>query len=139
MNLRKKTIFAYKRHESLKDYICFYCGQYGESKDHCPPVSYVEVLPDYKKIMVRCCLVCNLLLGARPYFTLLSRCEYLLQRYPSRFKRALAIPNWSQDDIDELTGALKRSLINGLKKKKFIEIKIISLKEKIDSLREEML
>lgn len=132
--MARKIIHQYHRHLSMADYQCFYCGGHGESVDHIPPVSYLENFPE-KRILVRCCLLCNQLLGNKAYLSLLSRCDYLLIRYQKRFKRLLSYPDWEDWELEELTGKLKRDIVLGLKKKKYIENKILFIRNNIINLQ----
>lgn len=132
---RITNIYFYKHHESMKDFFCFYCGCYGESKDHVPPICYQFEIGNEQRILVRACILCNTLLGTRAFFTLLQRCDYLLSRYGKKYIRVLSIPAWTQEEIEELSGKLRRSVILGIKKKKFIEEKLIFLKKNIDKLQ----
>lgn len=132
--MARKIIHIYYRHSSMSDYACFYCGAHGESTDHIPPVSYSDYFED-KRILVRCCLLCNQLLGNRSYCTLLSRCDFLLIKYQKRFRKILGYPEWKEWELEELKGKLKRDVILGLKKKKHIENKILFLRNNIINLQ----
>lgn len=115
--LRSKYHESYQRHISLKGYECFYCGQNAETVDHIPPLSLVETFPSYDRLLVRSCGICNMLLGGRPFLSLMTRCDYLIQRYQKRWRKDIDMPNWSDSEIDELNGQLKRRIIIGMKRK----------------------
>ena len=132
---KRLIIHEYTRHESLNDFICYYCGLYGMSKDHIPPISHPDPVEEQPRIIVRACILCNSLLNNRRFLTLLSRCDYLFIRYQIRFRRALAMPNWSYEEISQLEGKLKRTVILGLRKKKFVEEKLQYLKNNIIRLQ----
>ncbi|HWY33901.1 MAG TPA: hypothetical protein VNX68_04600 [Nitrosopumilaceae archaeon] len=119
----------------MEDTICFYCGELGESKDHVPPISYPDHYEETERFLVRSCLLCNSLLGNRPYYTFLSRCDYLLLKYRMRFERILSIPIWKDEEINELSGRLKRQVIIGVKKKKYIEKKLLYIENNIKILQ----
>lgn len=115
---KRNILTSYKKHESMKDYECFYCGSHAESQDHVPAASHAHYHPQYERILVRSCLLCNALLGARFLPTLYLRCSYLLSKYRWRLRKVISMPNWSEEEIEELKGRLKRQVIVGLKKKK---------------------
>lgn len=127
----RKNIYTYKFHDSWKDSSCFYCGVYAQSKDHIPPLSYPDYFKESHRFIVRSCLLCNSLLSNRPMLTFLSRCDFLFYRYQNRFKKCLSLPIWSEDEINQLSGKLRRTVILGLKKKIYIEKKLLFLKENI--------
>lgn len=132
---KRKVIYPYKIHFSLYDTICFYCGALGESKDHVPPLSYAEHLEEENRLLIKSCLLCNGLLGNRALLTLLSRCDYLFIAYQRRFKKLLSMPPWQDHEILELKGSLKRSIILGIKKKTYIENKLLYLRKNIIALQ----
>ena len=132
--IRRNIIHTYKMHESMKELGCIYCGKLGQSKDHIPPVSYSDYF-DEERIIVRSCLLCNSLLGNKILLTILERCDYLLIRYHKRFKSTLSLPIWTESEIDELTGKLRVKVVMGLKKKKYIEEKILFIKNNITLLQ----
>lgn len=132
---KRKIIYSYKLHISMKDTICFYCGALGESKDHVPPISYPDEYEEEERFVVRSCLLCNYILGKRHYLTFLSRCDYLLISYRKRFQKVLSLPYWSDEDISELRGLLKRKVINAMKKKEYIVKKISYIESNVKILQ----
>jgi hypothetical protein len=132
---KRNIVHTYKIHESMNDYLCFYCGFYGNSKDHVPPVSYPDEFEEESRFLVRSCLLCNSLLANKMALTFLSRCDYLVIRYEKRFKKCLEMPEWSFEEINQLSGRLKRTVVLGMKKKKSIEEKLLYLRNKVISLQ----
>jgi hypothetical protein len=66
----------WKRHESLRKYICVYCNNLGNQEDHIPSkYSYYVGIGDF--IRVRCCSRCNRRLSNRPLASLEVRRAYL--------------------------------------------------------------
>jgi len=132
---RRKTIYSYKLHPSMRDSICFYCGGLWESKDHIPPISYAEYVEEENRLLVRSCILCNTLLNKRSILTILARCDYLLIKYNKRFKRLLEMPLWKPTEIEEMEGKLKRQIIQAIKKKAYIEGKILFIQKTIEALQ----
>lgn len=132
---KRKIIHHYSLHDSMNDYLCFYYGNYACSKDHIPPVSYPDDFKEENRIIVRSCLLCNSLLGNKYLLTFLERFDYLLIKYQKRFKKILEMPDWTQDEIEEITGSLKRKVILDLKKKKAVEQKLMFIRTRIINLQ----
>jgi hypothetical protein len=132
---KSKVVHFYHNHPSIYDSECFYCGSFGQSKDHIPPISYPEYFEEEKRWIVRACLMCNGLLSNRPYLTFLSRYDFLLIRYRFKFRKLLTMPIWTYEEILDLQGKLKRTIILNQKKKKYIENKILFIEEKIKFLQ----
>ena len=118
---------SYKRHESLKKYQCYYCNSAADTADHVPALSIVESYPDYDRIFVRCCSLCNNILNNRGLLTLETRCEYLLIAYKKRWKKDLDMPLWSEIEILQLTGTLKKEIIIAMKRKERANRVILNL------------
>jgi len=93
---------------------CAYCGDVRSELDHCPPIAVVGLVGT-KKLRERgvkfrkypCCSACNNTLGGKP---LTSYGERLLYLYNNLLKKAEKLPHWSDDEIEELGGDLKRQV-----------------------------
>ncbi|MFZ2315990.1 MAG: hypothetical protein WAW86_10105 [Gammaproteobacteria bacterium] len=104
--IKRSILVAYKTHQSMNDYECFYCGFHGESKDHVPAVSHARDYPEYERLLVRSCLMCNSLLGHRFLPTLHLRSSYLLEKYRRKLMKIISMPDWAEDEIEELQALL---------------------------------
>lgn len=67
---------------------------------------------------VPCCSECNVLLGARLYFSIPSRAAYLLGTYERRYKKLLKQPDWTPDEIEEIGPSMAASILQSMKDKK---------------------
>lgn len=92
--------------------ICAYCGDVRSTVDHVPPLSVVAKVGmreirkrDIDLLLYPCCTSCNSLLGAR---MLATYDERLLFIYKSLMNKIESVTLWSDDEIDELGGNLKR-------------------------------
>lgn len=130
----RKTILLYKKHSSLREWKCFYCGDFGNTKDHIPAISYARFFPEAEKILVRACYLCNTGLGNKPFNTLQTRCEFLLKYYKRKYKKYLSQPHWSDEEMDEINGSLQSTIHIAMKNKRYAEEKINYLKNNIDYL-----
>lgn len=132
---KRQILINYQRHSSMADTACFYCGAHGESKDHVPAVCHAYNYPEYERIIVRCCIFCNGLLGARFLPTLFDRCNFLLFKFHFKFRKVLSMPHWEEEEIEDLNGRLKRSVILGMKRKKDAIKRIKKLQELLQTLQ----
>jgi len=106
---------------------CYYCGLPANSKDHAVPRAVMTTLADdpdaLRHIMwnrretVPCCRECNCLLGASVQDTLEQRKAFLKEKLRRRYRKFLAIPNWTDAELTEMRGGLRRYVVFGLKKK----------------------
>lgn len=124
----------YELHESVEEIFCFYCGNLGECLDHCPPVSRMNLYPTVPKILIKSCNLCNRLLGARPLPTLASRIEFLLKKYTKKYSKIIKLPQWEQEEINELSGTLKQFIEATRNSKQMAIAKIKYLQDNLDDI-----
>lgn len=99
---------------------CFYCGLPADSKDHVPPVSARPVLfeqlgkdcPEFLEVWA--CRECNCLLGARALWTVSERKRFIKKKLRARYKKVLAMPHWSEDEIAVLGPNAKQFILRNL-------------------------
>ena len=109
-------------HQAAKtaEWTCTYCGLIGETTDHVPPQSARPTLialglaPRYPFVEVRCCHECNCALGRRPLWTVAQRKAYIKGYLKRRYRKYLAIPDWTDDDLKELSLDLQDFTRHGL-------------------------
>lgn len=108
---------------------CVYCGDWYQCRDHVTPLSWLRVYRDYRlSETVHCCEQCNRLAGNFIAFSICEKADYLIGRYETKFARALALPEWSRDDIAELGGMLKRRVESNEKLRQIVLLKLENLK-----------
>jgi hypothetical protein len=99
---------------------CFYCGVVADTEDHVPPrtvrpILLAEGLADrYPFIEVPCCRECNSVLGARCVWTLPERKRFIKKALRRRYRKWLAVPDWSESEIGRLGPMLQRAVLHGL-------------------------
>ena len=98
---------------------CCYCGNVAESKDHIPPLVWIDALgPSWFDergllvVWVPSCLECNNYLGSRKLFTIRERTIYLIGKYEEKYKSFRRNTAWEDDDLKGLTGRLKIEMAN---------------------------
>ncbi len=111
-----------------KDKFCIYCGDYSECRDHFVPSSYMRVERSFgARDTVSCCSRCNSFKSSY-YFANIQDCAVYLQRkYETRYKKVLELPEWSDEEIKELRGSLKRRVIRNRYLQQLIKRKLENL------------
>ena len=135
--VKRRIIHSYKTDKTIKDTKCIYCGSYGESKDHIPPISRADDFPLAERIIVRACIECNSVLGARLLIKIEERAKFLFEKYKVRYRKILGMPDWDEDEIEELQGMLKRKIILAVKRKKNAIRRLANLENLIETLTQE--
>jgi len=99
--------------------ICIYCGDIGKERHH-----YKESVANsgkkrsYKRNEVLpTCRECNSLLGTvNPEF--IECCYILYDKVSQRHKDIISMPEWDEEELNELSGHLKRQIKASLSRKK---------------------
>lgn len=117
-----------KRYHSLYKRIstnwdrCYYCGDIAETLDHVPPISCADLRENH--ILIPCCRDCNVRLGNVFLIEIEDRCKYICKSLKRKHKKVLNMPDWTDEELDELGYNLRCEVINRLEQKKFIERRI---------------
>lgn len=94
--------------ETGTNVFCVYCGDFYQCRDHVIPLAWLRVYRDYRPgETVYCCMMCNQSAGSYPARNVQDKAFYLIHRYQHKYAKVLALPNWEEDEIDELEGMLK--------------------------------
>jgi len=121
------------RYKELKDVCCMYCGDKYEVLDHVPPISFLDsygenvLITEYNApfVKVPCCRECNEFLGALPLFSIKERKDFIHKTLTTTYKKILESPDWDLDEIEELSGRLKESILNQQQFKTFLKKRLI--------------
>jgi hypothetical protein len=105
--LLAKLHFRYDRAGELGD-PCIYCGVASSEWDHVPPLHYVERLDDDQidaldLRLLPCCSECNTFLSGIILTTVKARRNYVKDRLRRKYRSWLEMPEWSPDEIGELS------------------------------------
>lgn len=97
---------------------CVYCGLPSVGFDHVPPLHYVDRLRecDLEVATLRkfpACEECNKILGGVVVHTLTGRRGYVKQRLRKRYRSHAEMPEWSEDEIAELSTKDARRYMQG--------------------------
>jgi|6_EtaG_2_1085325.scaffolds.fasta_scaffold21368_5 hypothetical protein len=94
-------------------YSCTYCGDAAEDLDHVIPHSYASYTDkrSYEKTkVVPCCKKCNSLLGNKKYLAIGERASYLLDRYKIKVNKLLSLPEWTEEELEDMADFFKKSI-----------------------------
>ena len=102
---------------------CFYCGDTTQKihRDHVRPVSMQSVSRNYDKSdTVPCCAECNMTLGGKIITTVEERSAYLLERYSSKYRKALKVPDRTEEELSEYGERMRSTIRACMVQKKWI-------------------
>lgn len=82
--------------------VCIYCGDGEEHREH--------VIPRHAGLatfVVASCAECNLIVGGRVFSTILEKQDHIRSRIARRYKKLLAMPEWTDEEIADLKARLR--------------------------------
>jgi len=102
----------YHRENRLK---CFYCGELGTSRDHIFAHSArINVGRGTRNFAgqetVNSCDECNNIMGNRHPYSILDRVAYLIERLDARYQLQVQVPEWDEEELEELGQNLRRMI-----------------------------
>ena len=105
---------------------CAYCGLPAWGTDHVIPTTFCYKLSDMEDVLphrlwlVPACPECNSM-GSDKVFTSLARKRaFIHQCIRRKYKKILRIPEWTRQDLGELSPELARYVVHGLKLREII-------------------
>jgi len=109
--------------------ICTYCGEPCDTRDHVIPFSYTSVHPANKRDhrsnkeedTVPCCMECNQMLGNRLLTTVATRAAYLIGATERRYSKLLEMPDWTEDELEDLGYALRTNIETSIDSKRIVQ------------------
>lgn len=84
---------------------CVYCGMTSDSVEHFPPKSVT-----HRGFLLPCCRECNTYAGASYAFDFDKRVNFVREKIRKKNAKYLKMPIWTEEQLDELSGRLKRSV-----------------------------
>ena len=101
---------------------CHYCGMPADTRDHIIPISWNRKRRKHEAgETVPCCRECNSLLGAKPLFSVQERAHEISECLMRRYRKELNAPVWSDEEMEQLEGDLRRSV----EAKQFLRMEIL--------------
>lgn len=117
---RLNSIYGHLYGHHISDHLphslgCFYCGDIAQTKDHSPPLAWVETKKQkewrddgIEFLTVRSCSWCNIKLGEKPLFTLAERSAFIEKTLMRQYEKESAL--WSEDEILEMSSAFQKTI-----------------------------
>lgn len=114
---------------------CFYCGVYGNHRDHVHPVKARGTARRYvNQELVYACEECNLALSSKVFPSIEDRIGYLIPWVTSRYGLHKPASSWSLEDFEEIGHALRSAIETGIKDRQEAERRVIYMQK----VKEEM-
>ena len=120
---RKTAMRAYHQfYRRVKGRGCVYCGLRATTNDHFVPISVVNMLQECMdqvpgKFLLPSCGECNGIASDRVFPTVAAKRRFIHARLKQKYRRVLALPEWSQAEREELGWTLRTSVDAGLAQK----------------------
>lgn len=107
---------------------CTYCNSnLANARDHVIPRSWSNNESFAEKYVVPSCTECNALLSNSVVHSIEERAAYLQTLYLKRYRKLLKTPEWSNQELKEMSPSMRKSIKENAAFKKLIEAKIINL------------
>jgi hypothetical protein len=113
---------------------CVYCGCAATELDHVFPVSIARKLDLGNKSLMRklkrafllvpCCGDCNRTAGCHPFLGVKEKRTFIQSRLQERHKKILKSRIWDDDELEEITGNLRREIIKTMRNRLILEYRI---------------
>jgi len=100
---------------------CTYCGVVADSMDHIPPMCMRNVLNDLGNYIgvwreVPSCRWCNSTLGSLALLTVHDRRAHIKSVLRRKYKRLLASPIWTEQELSEVSENLRAYIVESMKR-----------------------
>lgn len=96
---------------------CTYCGVYATSNDHFVPYSYnssskkrVKSVQLQKENIYPSCKQCNSIASNKHFCTVKEKREYIQGVLRKKYKKLLKLPDWSQEELKEISYSLRSGI-----------------------------
>lgn len=98
---------------------CIYCGMVANSREHFPPASLTM-----RGLLLPCCTECNALAGTDHPVDFALRSRMVKNKLMYRYRKALRVPVWKSEELDEMGRTLKGELKAWQRKRRIIQSRI---------------
>jgi 5-methylcytosine-specific restriction endonuclease McrA len=118
-----------ERSDSGLYWLCVYCGQPADTRDHVPPISrcgdYEALkLTKPKYLKVPACKNCNSIASNSLQETIFSRIEFVKDSLIKKYAKKYGAVEWDQCEIDDLGPNLKSHIKKGERMNKLIRSRV---------------
>ena len=111
--------------------ICAYCGDWGNTVDHCTPASFVkgnlELVKRFRLFKVCSCLDCNVRAGSRVDATFIQRRRRIAVNLRKNNRRILSTADWDDEEVATLGRSLKDHVLSGQRNSRHLLRRLIVL------------
>lgn len=114
--------------------VCYYCGNFADSTDHVVPRHLLKragamgmelgAVMRIRLWEVPACRECNTLIGGAIFKTLPDRCKYVKAKLRARYRRILAMPRWTPEELGELGPELRRYVQTSQRAREAIQARV---------------
>ena len=114
---------------------CTYCGIPASTLDHVPPISWsASANEDAKKEMnfykIPSCDECNSALSNLRLFSVMERIHHVHTWLKKKYKKALRMPYWDEDELKELSSTMIAEVRKAEKQSAWVKSRIMYRPEK---------
>lgn len=105
----------------IKQPACIYCGLRATTVDHFVPLSVVAMLATVGnvkgKFLLPSCGECNGIASNSIFRTVAAKRRYIHERLRKKYRKLLELPDWSEEEKDEIGWNLRTSVEAGMAQK----------------------
>lgn len=103
--MRHDTRFDNSLRVRLSGRQCVYCGETATTLEHFPPASWGPL-----GVLLPACQECNNFAGAGFATKFEDRARHVKARLRNKYRKQLATPEWSEDELDDIAQSLRGSV-----------------------------
>jgi hypothetical protein len=124
---RKSAHSAFHRfYRHVRSRACIYCGLRATTVDHFVPLSVVQMLASCGesvtgKFLLPSCGECNQIASDHVFPTVAAKRRFIHAKLRKKYRRVLAMPDWAQDEREELGWSLRTSVDAGMAQKSVLQ------------------
>jgi hypothetical protein len=116
---RKSTTESIALRSQIRDGVewCTYCGRLADTIDHVVPRHLLKRAAEigyspagFARLIVPACRECNSYLGGRIHGSLEQRRAEAKEGIRKRYARALRVPDWTEEELAEMSPKLRREI-----------------------------
>jgi len=95
--------------------ICSYCGEPADTKDHVFPIRWADNQEEGHMIIVPACRSCNSMAGHKKFTDIYEKVKWLHEHIKSKYESILHMPDWSEEELKEISFELRQQIEQQLK------------------------
>lgn len=111
--------------------LCSFCSNHLEiHRHHIIPASILGVKTfENNSNLIPVCSECNNFLSNLNFQSVEEMCGFLVKSYKAKYRKILKMPDWSEEDFEELSTNLELSVKAGMALKRATEARIASIQQ----------